>query len=227
MSAYPAAHAAAPRIHDHFVRLQHLADVAVASPPDVTQIAALLDVAFWASLRREEGYEPTISLALMPPDAVAAPLLFAEALSLDATTLSKLAPAVERPGIHLGVWASGTALQVWGTTIDVPPHTVVVEVIAPGVLVVKHRRDDHATKFANVVVLEGDQVRILDQQLVHQPECPSVVTSLFDFDSAASWIESADVLVQLAISMRAHRRGGALLVVPAQDAGGAARSSNP
>jgi hypothetical protein len=79
---------------------------------------------------------------------------------------------------------------------------------------VKHRRDAHSTKFANVAVLEGDQVSILDQRVPQHPECPSLVTSLFGFDSAASWIESADVLVQLAVSMRAHGRGGALVVVP-------------
>src|SRR5439155_22522936 len=35
------------------------------------------------------------------------------------------------------------------------------------------------------------------------------------FDSSASWVESVNLLVQLAVSMRAHGRGGSLLVVPA------------
>ena len=42
-----------------------------------------------------------------------------------------------------------------------------------------------------------------------------MLTSLLGFDSPASWVHSANVLVQLAVSMRAHGRGGALLVVPA------------
>jgi hypothetical protein len=213
MPAYPAALAAAPRIHTHFARLPHT-QPAATDVPALPAIETLLDVAFWASLRREEGYEPTISLALMPPDVVPRPLRFARHVPLRAADLAKLAPAVERPGIHLGVWPHDGHLSVWGTTIDVPPATLVVEVIAPGVLVVKHRRDWHSAKFANVAVLEGDQVRILDQRVPTQPECPRVVSSLFGFDSLASWVESADVLVQLAISMRAHRRGGALLVVP-------------
>jgi hypothetical protein len=38
---------------------------------------------------------------------------------------------------------------------------------------------------------------------------------LLGFDSPASWIDSVNVLVQLAVSMRSHGRGGLLLVVPA------------
>ena len=39
------------------------------APPDAEDIEAIIDAAFWASLRREEGYVPKISLALLPPDA--------------------------------------------------------------------------------------------------------------------------------------------------------------
>ena len=34
--------------------------------PDAGDIEAIIDTAFWASLRREEGMTPTISLALLP-----------------------------------------------------------------------------------------------------------------------------------------------------------------
>ena len=56
---YPAARAAAARIRAHFER--HLAKAAVA--PDTTAIEAIIEAAFWTSLRREEGYMPRISLA--------------------------------------------------------------------------------------------------------------------------------------------------------------------
>jgi len=60
-------------------------------------------------------------------------------------------------------------------------------------------------------------VRVLDATVSRRPECPLVVSSLFGFDSAASWVASADALVQVAIAMRAHGRGGALIIVPADD----------
>ena len=70
-------------------------------------------------------------------------------------------------------------------------------------------------KFVNVAVLEGDQLKIVDERASSLPDCPPLLTSLLGFDAPASWAQSVNVLVQLAVSMRAHGRGGALLVVPA------------
>jgi len=71
------------------------------------------------------------------------------------------------------------------------------------------------------VVLEGDHIKIVDERASSLPDCPPLLSSLLGFDSPASWvkgIDSVSVLVQLAVSMRAHGRGGLLLVVPADDA---------
>ena len=89
-----------------------------------------------------------------------------------------------------------------------------LEVAAPGLLVVKHHSDDESGKFVNVAVLEGDQIKCVDKHAAEVPDCPELVTSLLGFDSPASWVHSVNVLVQLAVSMRAHNRGGLLLVVP-------------
>src|SRR5262245_51368750 len=117
---YAAARAVAPKLRAHFTR-----DLPASrdsdSPPDgvspsVEDIESLVDAAFWASLRREEGYEPRISLALLAPEEAAQPMRFSHSLSLRPTTLTRVAPAVERPGIHLGVWRQDGDLRVWGTT---------------------------------------------------------------------------------------------------------------
>ena len=52
-------------------------------PPPLA-IAAIIDAAFWASLRREEGQAPRISLAFLPPDGARHPLIFASRLPLAA-----------------------------------------------------------------------------------------------------------------------------------------------
>ena len=212
--AYPAARAAAVKVHAHFEQLfpSRGADAGV---PDVGTIEELIGAAFWASLRREEGFVPRISLTYVTPERAEHPLRFAKPIPLAAAPLARLAPAVERPGIHLAVAGAGDQLFVWGTTWAVPSHAVVIEVVAPGLLVVKHRHVDESAKFVNVVVIEGDLVKVLDQRVPRQPDCPKLVTSLFGFESPAAWIDSADVLVQFAVSMRAHARGGTLLVVPA------------
>jgi len=212
--AYPAARHVAARVREHF--LHHLGTNVPADlePPDLADIEAIVDAGFWASLRREEGYVPKISLALVAPQRVTQPIHFKTPLALSTTPLTKVAPAVERPGIHLGVWRIGDELRVWGTTRAIPAFIMVLEVAAPGLLVIKHHRGDGG-KFVNVAVLEGDQIKVIDEQASSLPDCPPLLSSLLGFDSPASWIDSVNVLVQLAVSMRAHRRGGTLLVVPA------------
>lgn len=216
MPAYPAARLVADRVQAYFAR--HLAQArsrkreTVAPEPDARAIETIIDAAFWASLRREEGLTPKISLAWVPPDATSQPLTFAHRLSLDAATLAKVAPAVERPGIHLGVWHDGDGISVWGTTRELPPSCFVLEVVASGLLVVKERSDSFG-KFINVVVLAGDQVKFVDERNGRMPDCPHLLKSLLGAE-LSSGDDPVNVLVQVAASMRAHGRGGMLLVVP-------------
>ena len=90
----------------------------------------------------------------------------------------------------------------------------VLEVTAPGLLVVKHHRGEESGKYVNVAVLEGDHLKMIDERASSLPDCPPLLASLLGFEAPASWAQSLNVLVQLAASMRAHKRGGALLVVP-------------
>lgn len=203
-SAYPSARLAAEAI------LAHLAE----SPthPDLETATTIIDAAFWASLRREEGRTPLISLAFVPPEQVTEPLTFSRSLPVLPQTLTQLAPAVERPGIHLGVWHEQNELRVWGATRNLPAHCLVLEVIAPGLLVAKHSRStEESGKFINIAVIEGDQIKIIDQHAAHEPDCPAMLTSLLGLEAATT---PANPLNQLAISMRGHGRGGSLLVVP-------------
>jgi hypothetical protein len=216
---YAAARTVSPTVHAYFARRlaqarsegrEHL-----ASLPPAEIVEAIIDAAFWASLRREEGYMPRISLAFLAPEESVHPLMFERTLALAAGALTRVAPAVERPGVHLGVWHNGDELYVWGTTRTIPKYCFVLEVAAPGLLVVKHHSGQEAGKFVNVAVLEGDQIKVVDDHASSTPECPALVTSLLGFDSPASWAHSVNVLVRLAVSMRAHGRGGCFLVVPA------------
>jgi DNA integrity scanning protein DisA with diadenylate cyclase activity len=214
---YPAARVHAPRIEEHFAR--HLADAGQASAaagPDAATIEALVDAAFWASLQREEGYLPEISLAFLPPDRAVWPMLLKEPLPLGPRSLARLAPAVERPGIHLGVWRVGGELRVWGTTRAVPTFCMVVEVVGPGLLVVKHRVDEESAKFRNVAVFEGEQVKLMRWGVAGLEDAPALLRHMLGPESSSpADDDAADVLLRLAVSMRAHKRGGTLLVVPA------------
>jgi hypothetical protein len=144
-------------------------------------------------------------------------------------------PAVERPGIHLGVWpayerpglgrlptrpwlrsADPGALQVWGTTHAIPPFCFVVEVIAPGLLVLKHRpmasvaevhqRRRARRRFASEIVDEGTASRIAD--------CPTLLTSMIGFDTQVTRMEALGRSCNWRCRCASNGRGGILLVVP-------------
>ncbi len=217
--SYPAARIVAPKVEAHFRRhldaAFHEGSDHLATRPDADAIETIVDAAFWASLRREEGFVPRISLAYLPPEQSDQPLRFERPLPTAATALSRVAPAVERSGIHLGVWRDAGGLSVWGTTRTIPSFCFVLEVAGPGLLVIKHHRGTQTGKFVNVAVLEGDRIKVIDERASSLPDCPPLLGALLGFESPASWERSLNVLVQVAVSMRAHGRGGLLLVVPA------------
>jgi hypothetical protein len=216
--AYAVARLVAPRIHAHFSSHQspdrRPGTVAVETVPDIAAIEAMIDTVFWASLRREESYVPKISLAFLAPGDTEHPLVLERPLPLDPAVLTRVSPAVERPGIHLGVAYLDGELRVWGTARTIPMHCFVAEVVEPGLIVVKHRRGSEAAKYGNVAVLEGDQIKVIDEEASALPDCPTLLSTLLGFESADTSNGSVNVLVQLAVSMRAHRRGGLLIVVP-------------
>lgn len=217
---YPAARAVAATIKDYFDRRFAVAKTKpqpLAPQPDAAAVEAIINASFWASLRREEGYSPKISLAFLPPEASPQPMTFERPLELTPSILARMAPAVERPGIHLGVWhddAHNGELRLWGITRMIPKLCFVLEVIEPGLLVVKYRRSKETGKYVNVVVLKGDEIKVVDEQGTSLPDCPALVTALLGFGAPGATGDSVNVLLQLAASMRAHGRGGLLLVVP-------------
>ena len=191
----------------------------LASQPNAKAIAAIVNATFWASFRPEEGRFPKISLAYLSPEQAGQPMVFEHPLPLNAGVLTKLAPAVERPEIHLGVWNYGDELFVWGTTRTIPSFCFVLEDVEPALLVIKHRRLDGYGKYANVAVLKGEQVKVIDEKGTSLPDCPALLRALLAFtaDEANGPQQSLNVLVQLSASMRAQGHGGTLLVVPTEN----------
>src|SRR2546425_4028707 len=213
--SYPAARIVAERLVARVAASAAAFRTASDAPkPDAGTIEEIITTAFWASLRREEVHLPRNAIAVSPPEQSVRPVQFNPRVRLEANFLARLAPAVEKPGIHIGVWSYDDKLHVWGVTRTVPTWCFVLEVVGPGLLVVKFRRDEPSTKFANVAVLEGADVKFIEQQPAMISEAPPALGSLLTFYSSAGRNESDNILVKIAIAMRAHGRGGSLLVVP-------------
>ena len=218
MTAYPTARIIARRIGDHLKRHAAASHTEYGEPaatlPGPEVIEAIVEAGFWASLRREEGRTPKLSLAFVSAEQVDRPLVFERPVRLAPEPLNRVAPAVERPGIHLGVWPSEGELRVWGATRALPRNCFVLEIIAPGSLILKQSPAEESGKFVNIAVLQGDEIKVVDQMTARIPDCPELLISLLGFESQHHAVEPVSVLIQLAVSMRAHGRGGTLLVVP-------------
>lgn len=181
--------------------------------PGASLIEAIIDIAFWASLQREEGYSPKISLALLRPRESAQPLIFGQKVRLTPYNLVKLSPAVTQPGIHLGVWYEENDLHIWGSTHDIPDLCFVLEVVEPGLLVIKHRQASGFGKFVNVAILKGDQIKIVDEKSIASV-CSPLLKSFLGMPRPLRSGESVNVLVELAASIRSHGKGALVLVIP-------------
>lgn len=217
-TTYQEAKSASTHLETHFENLIASAiengEQKVAPAPDKDTIEKIINVAFWASLRKEEGQSPKISIAFLSPEEAEQPLTFGVRLPFNVDTLTKLAPGIERPGVHLAIWVENGSLFIWGTTLNIPNYCFVLDVSEPGLLVVKHRRLHGFGKYTNVAVLKGDEVKIIDKDCGSAEDAPAIVTALLDLDSPCSWNDGVNLLIQLAVSMRAHQHGGILLVTP-------------
>lgn len=215
---YQAAHTIAPKVEaifaGHLAAAMESGEEDLAPLPSCSVVEAIIDAAFWASIRKEEGHSPKISLAFLPPVQAGNPLLFKQKLPLSPAALVKIAPGIERAGIHLGIWEEDEELFIWGTTTSIPNFCFVLDVSEPALLVIKHRRIYGFGKFTNIAVLKGDQIKIVDVNSAKLPDCPPMLLSLLDLTAPSYWNDTVNVLIQLAVSMRSHQRGGTLLVVP-------------
>lgn len=216
-SAYKAAFYIAAEIEKQF-RKKHSNNTVdgyneQAPVPDEGVIEKLIDTSFWASLRREEGRNTRISLAYVPHEMSTDPVLFKEPLVLSPGVLTKIGPGVEQAGTHLGVWHQGDELIIWGVTMHVPDLCFVIDVSEPGLVVIKHRRINGFGKYANVAVLNGDQVKML-YEAKKTEENQGILSASLGFEIPMNLGAYANTLILLAVAMRSHKRGGGLLIVP-------------
>lgn len=178
-------------------------------------IRELLHTTFWASLTPEEGRYHAFALAHLPREREWAgePLCLQEPMPFTATTLAKVSPAV--PSTHsIGVWresySKDGALRIWGFAPRVKGYPLLLRVIKPGQILVAMSEDIRAG-------VTAQESRFVDESLklerIFGRVRPASSTSNFFVEA-----HRAGDLSKVALSMRAHGHGGALLVVPDEEA---------
>ena len=83
--SYPAARIVAQRLEARIATSTAAFKNASDAPkPDAGTIEEIITTAFWASLRREEGHVPRISIAFLPPEQSVRPVQFNPRIRLEA-----------------------------------------------------------------------------------------------------------------------------------------------
>jgi transcriptional regulator with XRE-family HTH domain len=187
--------------------------------PTREQLRNLIEVAFWASLRTNEGrptrVHVTIAARTMIPDAV--PL--ATPVEYDEIQVAKLAHVVPAGGC-LALSAFEGTLKVWGLARSLPGNwidTVVVEISGPGIVRVTLGPLQPFAVFhaRSASMIEGSRISFAAHlQRILRKELP--VTDILE--TQAVWRECL-VLAHLVRMIVDEGHGGTVLIVPAEEGG--------
>ena len=186
--------------------------------PDIQQLADLVQTAFWSSLQREEGRALRFMVAFMQPEATGESILaFKEPIPYDERSLTKLAPALGRPGMAALVAPfEGGRLKFWGVVTH-SYAALAVKVLDPGALIVKFVA-------TNIAAVSGSEaVHIRDPLLTRSSTIWRRFASTEEGEEYSSWNDPrVDAVLEAVKTMRSLGHGGALIIVP--EGGGWERS---
>ena len=176
------------------------------SLPDRTQLENLVEAAFWASLRREEGRTLKFTLAYGSPSSET-DFKFSQPKSYSVETITKLAPATGSQIAQLGVNSSeGSGLQLWGLSFG--SHALQLTVLDPGQLIIKFA-------FENVAAISGNEAVLIREPGVILSPCWEKFAPHTVSDEYSSWSDRRVGVVLTALrTMRSFDHGGVLVVVP-------------
>ena len=179
--------------------------------PTREQLAQIIDVAYWGSFATEEGNSVTASLLLKPVKITPDTFRFDIPLDFTAKTLVKLGPALENPKSDIGIWPDETGqLKIWGFTST--PYELIkpdfwVQILGPGrILIVYSGR--------SIAAVTGNTAVFLDHKVVMQSMMPQIANEANPDDIRIINLLRYNAILKIAQQMRAHGRGGTILIVP-------------
>jgi len=170
----------------------------------VEDVTTLINVAFWASFKKEEGRSVTIAVQYAPPDKAESPFLFQHPLPYTDEHLSRISPVLHGTTVECGVWKDATdQLVMWGlhtggfNTED--GHPLRISSREPGKLKIAFGR-------LNIIVT-GTRILFLDNDFLST----HLSSSLSGKPHVAWEVE------QILTAMSAHGCGGTFMMVPDND----------
>jgi len=186
-------------------------------PPTPEQISVLIETAFWASLRSDEGRATRVLIGVgSPRENFPGAVAFATPAPYDESQVAKLAPAVPLGGCLLVSSIDG-GLQIWGFGDRRPEtwfYTITIDIRETGTVHVG------VGPFQPFAVLNGRSNPVFASTPIHLPDyfrrvLMKSVSAKDIFETQAVWRECL-ALRDLARMIVADGHGGIVLVVPSE-----------
>ncbi len=175
------------------------------------QLATLIDFAYWASQTIEEGNQIKMSLVFKEREFSANIFRFDHPLPLTSTNLVKLGSALESAFSDICICADEDGrLKIWGLRMKSPSHLTAelwLQVLGPGnILIICNGR--------GIAALIGNQAVFIDSSSFFAAIASKIFSNSKNIQLTALNFYRFNSLLYIAQAMRAHERGGTLLVVP-------------
>ncbi|MDR3629586.1 MAG: hypothetical protein P4L42_04550 [Desulfocapsaceae bacterium] len=176
------------------------------------QFTQIIDAAYWASQAMEEGRQIRLSLVFKEREHASNTFCFDTAIPLHSETLVKLGSALESSYSDICIHTDPDGkLNIWGLRMRSANHLTTdlwIQVLGPGnILIICYGR--------NIAALINNQGVFVDPTRFFEAITPKIFSSGTDVINDRFKFHRFYTLLYIAQAMRAHERGGTLLVVPA------------
>lgn len=177
-------------------------------------LAQIIDTAYWASLAIEEGHLVKFSVIIKDYQKSQNIFCFENPIPLNLKNLVKLGAALDGSfsDICVNRDADGT-LRIWGLHMRSPNHLATdlwIQVLGPGyLLIICYGR--------SIAALNGNQAVFIDPANLFKAIIPKISSTTEEPARDSLRFLRFHTLLYIAQAMRAHQRGGTLLVIPDGD----------
>jgi Probable sensor domain DACNV len=174
-------------------------------------LAKLIDATYWASQAIEEGHLVKFSVVIKEVETSSDNFCFETPIILNLKNLVKLGSALDGSFSDICVnQDENGSLKIWGLRIRTPNHLTTdlwIQVLGPGnLLILCYGR--------SIAALIGNQAVFVDPSSLLRTIIPKVASNKEDPAFDPIKLFRFNTLLYIAQAMRAHQRGGTLLVVP-------------
>jgi hypothetical protein len=184
--------------------------------PNKEQLTEFIEIAFWASIRKEEGRELKFAVGYHNPiNEHFSYYSFEQSLAYNVRNITKLAPAIGsfEKAMLVGHFEKDK-MEIWGFS-DRSIAPLVIKVIDPGQLIISFFNNVLLSN-TNLAVISGDQSKLIAYDKLNYSSF--IWETLEPSDKKANYSIFSDLkikaILEIAKIMRSFGHGGALIIVP-------------